>query len=701
MKVILVSLWVGVAYTQVTQIFPQVVWKAGDTLTNAWSGGLHAPQFSTIDLTGDNQDEMVVFDRMDGRILIFERQGALWVYRPDLSVYFPQVHHWMLLRDYDGDGDKDLFTATPVGSNIRLWRNVNPAGAPPIWQLAYDTIKSSYYGYVTPLYSGSIDLPGIIDVDGDGDLDFLVYEVLGTLIEWHRNNAMELLNRPDTLILEMASSCWGHVYENYDYTTNQFSFSNYFCGTGQRPQRVQHAGGALLPLQLNGDTLIDLIVGDFGPPYLIAGYNSGTRTVAHIDPATAQAPYPPAHPAVMPDFPAAFYEDGNGDGIPDLIVANNDGLSGMDQYSVWFYPNIGRIDSPAWAPPVIGWLHHTMIDIGTGAHPTLADLNTDGYPDLILSCRQSYQPSGPTARAWLFFGNAQGFVLADSNWLNLPQYSNLTAPIFTVGDIDGNQRLDLIMGTSTGDLWRWEETSPNTQSFQLLTQSFLSVSSEAAPLLYDIDNDSDLDLIVGTRNGRLSLFVNQNGSFQLLTDFLGQIEVRDTLSTLLGFSRPAILTLPGYAPHLLVGNMTGFLRLYQPDWSNPTAPWTPVGDLATTTQPGTFTSPSTWAYNDSTWLAVGIRRGGIQLYRLSGLSSSLSPRPPSPVRTYTLTPTENGFYIYPSSSLTLTLLDASGKVLLETPVHAPAFFERPLARGLYLLRVTETNQVSTHRLFWD
>lgn len=701
MRALLVTVWAGIVYSQITQIFPPVVWKTGDTLTNAWSGGLHAPQFSTMDLTGDNRDELVIFDRMDGRILVFEREGALWFYRPDLSRYFPQVHHWMLLRDYDGDGDKDLFTATPVGSNIRLWRNISSAGSPPLWQLAYDTLRSTYYGYTTSLYSGYIDLPGITDVDGDGDMDFLVYEVLGTLIEWHRNQAIELLGRSDTLILEMASSCWGHVYENYDYTTNQFFFSSYFCGPGQLPQRVQHSGGSLLPIQLNGDTLIDLIVGDFGPPYLIAGYNTGTRTVAHIDPATAQAPYPPAHPAVMPDFPAAFYEDGNGDGVPDLIVTNNDGLSGMDRYSVWLHPNIGRVDSPSWAPPLVGWLHNTMIDIGTGAHPTLTDLNADGYPDLILSCRQTYQPSGPTARAWLFLGSAQGFVLADSNWLNLPQYSNLTAPIFTVGDIDADQRLDLIMGTSTGNLWRWEETSPNTRSFQLISQSFLSVSSEAAPLLYDTDNDNDPDLIVGTRNGRLSLFINQNGSFQLLTDFLGQIEVRDTLSSLLGFARPAILTLPGNGPLLLVGNMTGFLRLYQPDWGNPTAPWTSVGDLAAVIQPGTFTSPSTWSYRDSFWLAVGIRRGGLHLYRLSGSTSFPLTQGPSRSRPYTLTLTENGFYIYPSSPLALMLMDASGRVLLETLVHAPAFFDRPSARGLYLLRITRADQVSLHRLWWD
>jgi hypothetical protein len=691
-------------YAQITLISPQVVWKPGDTLSNPWSGGLHAPQFSTIDLNGDNQDELVVFDRMDNRLLVFERQGLNWRYCPELSLYFPSFlrpHHWMLLRDYDGDGDKDLFTATPTGSNIRVWRNVSPSGSPPLYQLAYDTLKSTYYSYTTYLYSGYIDLPGITDIDGDGDLDLLVYEVLGTLIEWHRNKAIELLGRRDTLILELASGCWGHVYENYDYTSNQFSFSTYYCGPGQRPQRPQHSGGSLLPIQLNGDTLIDLIVGDFGPPFLIAGYNTGTRTIAHIDPATAQSPYPPSAPAIMPDFPAAFYEDVTGDGKPDLLVANNDGLAGTDRHSVWLYPNVGRVDSPAWAPPIIGWLHNTMLDIGTGAHPTFADLNGDGYPDLILSCRQTYQPSGPIPQAWLFLGNAQGFTLADSNWLNLPQYTGLLAPIFTAGDIDQNGRIDLLMGNSSGTIWRWEATAPNALSFQLLSQSFLTTSSEAAPLLYDIDNDGDLDLIVGTRNGRLSLFTNQNGNFQLVTDFLGQIEVRDTLSTLLGFARPALLPVAGSAPLLLVGNLTGFLRLYQPDWTAPTAPWPLLGDLANVIPFGTFTSPSTWAFSDSSWIAVGIRRGGVILARLDHSTALLPPsKPSSSASTYTLTPTQNGLYIHTTTPLTLTLLNASGQILWETRLSQPTFIERPLTPGLYLLRILNQNQVSIHRLLW-
>jgi len=697
---------VTLTYAQIAPTFPQVVWKPGDTLYNAWAGGLHAPQFSTIDLTADGQPELIVFDRMDNRLLVFEKQGLHWRYRPEFSFYFYfflRPHHWMLLRDYDGDGDKDLFTASPNGPNICVYRNINPIGSPPIWELTYAPLQSTYYGYTSALFSNAVNIPGITDIDGDGDVDFLVYEVLGNFIEWHRNKAIELLGRPDALILELASECWGHIAERYDHSTNEFYFVDYICGPDQRQLRPQcHQEGSLLPIQLNGDTLIDIIVGDFLPPYLIAGYNTGTRTIAHIDPATAQAPYPLFAPAVMPDFPAAYYEDVTGDGKPDLLVANNDGLDGTDRHSVWLYPNVGRVDSPAWAPPIIGWLHNTMIDIGTGAHPTFADLNRDGYPDLILTCRQTYTPTAPITQAWLFWGGPSGFTLADSNWLNLPQFANLIAPIFTTGDIDGNGRLDLLMGTSTGAIWRWEETSPASTNFQLLSQSFLSVSSEAAPLLYDIDNDGDLDLLVGTRNGRLALFTNQSGAFQLLTDYLGQIEVRDTLISThhLGYARPALLPIPGFGTLLLVGNITGFLHIYLPDWSIPTAAWPLMGDLSGLTQRGTFTSPSIWAFNDSTWLAIGLRQGGVILYRLDGYGTSSASPPQAPAHTYCLTRTETGFYLHTTTPLTLTLLTPLGQTLWETTCSQPTFFEKPHTPGLYLLRITDKDHISTHRLLW-
>ncbi|MCX7607570.1 MAG: VCBS repeat-containing protein, partial [Bacteroidia bacterium] len=522
---------VGWAQLSLRSVFP-IVKSFSDTLLNPWAGGWQAPQFSTIDVDGDGAQELFVFDRADHTVQVYRLQGGQWRYFPGADTLFPlqKLSAWALLRDFDADGDKDLFTS--VLSNIRVFRNIAPPNSPPQWRLAYDTLVSNYAGYSTYLYSGSVDIPAITDVDADGDMDLLVYEVLGALIEWHRNQAQELWGRTDTLAFALQSSCWGHVYESYNYSTNQFAFMPYSCGPGQREQRIQHAGGSLLVIDLNGDGLKDLIVGDDGPPYLIAGFNTGTLQVAHIEPSTAISPYPPSSSLYLPSFPATYYEDVTGDGKPDLICANNSPLAGRDTWSVWMYPNVGRVDSPAWASPVQGWLQNTLLDVGTASHPTLADLNRDGYLDLILTCESFFTDSGPKSRAFLLWGGPNGFVLSDTNWLNLSQYV-LRNPIFTVGDVDGNGRTDLLMGTSTGAIWHWEETQPGAADFQLLTQNFAGLSGPpfAAPLLYDYDGDTDMDLIVGGRNGRLSLYRQETGgSFTLVTDFLGQIELRDTVS---------------------------------------------------------------------------------------------------------------------------------------------------------------------------
>ncbi|MCX8112700.1 MAG: VCBS repeat-containing protein [Bacteroidia bacterium] len=668
-----------------------------DTLYNAWAGGWNSPQFSTIDIDGDGQAELFVFDRSDDRCMIFKKDGSRWIYSPEADSLFPQrlLSGWVLLRDYDGDGDKDLFTN--INSNVRVFQNIAPLGAPPVWRLAYDTLRSLYApNYPSYLYAARTDIPAIADIDGDGDIDLLVYEVLGTLIEWHKNQAVEQLGRPDTLILELQSSCWGHVFERYDYTTNTFSFIEYHCGPGQRegelltvpPQgRIHHAGGTILAIDLNGDGLRDIVIGDDGPPYLIAGLNTGTTQIAHIEASTAISPYPVQNPLYMPSFPAAYYEDITGDGKPDLICANNSPISGEDRYTVWLYENIGRIDSPAWNPPIIGWLYHTMLDVGRNAHPTLADLNRDGYPDLILSSESFYTNTGTKARAILLWGTAQGFAVGDTNWLNLPSY-NLLNPTFTVGDIDGNGRMDLIAGTSTGKLWRWEEQTAGGVDFSLVSQDFAGITALAfaTPLLYDYDGDGDLDLIVGARNGRLSLYRQESGgSFTLVTNFLGQIELRDTLSTLLGFTRPALIDLDrNGTPELLVGNLTGFLRVYWAFWGAPTAAWLPIADLPY--RWGKRASPTVWQQNDSTLILVGNTRGGVQAFSLTLGRSSLALSSSSS-RPYTLLRQSDSYLIQADRPAKVSIYDPLGREIARLP-EATLIYIPPLASGLYVLSVS-------------
>lgn len=693
-------LLMGIIWAQIglRPISPSISGLAG-ILLNPWAGGLQAPQFSRVDINGDGQEELFVYDRADDRILLFRWVGGEWRYLPQADTLFPTslLSAWVLLRDADGDGDKDLFTN--LNSNIRVIRNIAPPNSPPQWQLWFNPLPSEYYTYSTPLYSGSVDIPALVDVDSDGDLDILVYEVLGALIEWHRNWAKELLGRSDTLVMKLQSACWGHVYELYDYNTNQFSFQPYTCGPGQRGReswtesalRIHHAGGSLQVIDLNGDGLKDLIVGDDGPPYLIAGLNQGVPDSAHIPTTTAISPYPPSNPLYLPSFPATYFEDVTGDGKPDLICANNSPLAGRDTWSIWLYRNIHRADSPAWAAPVVGWLQNTMLDVGTAAHPTLADLNRDGHPDLLLTCESFYTDAGRKTRAFLLWGSATGFTLADTNWLNLSQYTLLN-PIFAMGDIDRNGRTDLLMGTSTGALWHWEENQAGQADFTLITQNFAGINGPpfAAPLLYDYDGDADLDLILGGRNGRLSLYrQDAGGTFTPLTDFLGEIEVRDTISTLLGFARPALVDIDrNGTPELLVGNLTGFLWVYAPLWQQPTTPWPKIAELPY--REGKRASPTAWQTPDSTLLLVGNLRGGIQAYTLtSGGSSTLLPPSPS-AKPYSLHSLPTGLHIKATPPLQLTVYTLQGQILYQES-HSSGETFLPLPPGLYLIHLSTSS----------
>src|SRR6476659_9212837 len=102
-----------------------------DTLRNAWMGGFNTPQFSTIDLNNDGQQDLFAFDHESSRCYTFlsvsaptSPNGRRWQYAPQYESLFPSdIRGWALLRDYDCDGRADLFTFIN-GGEIRVFRNV-------------------------------------------------------------------------------------------------------------------------------------------------------------------------------------------------------------------------------------------------------------------------------------------------------------------------------------------------------------------------------------------------------------------------------------------------------------------------------------------------------------------------------------------------------------------------------------------------
>src|SRR5262245_26231949 len=99
----------------------------GKDLLNPWAGGFNAAKVSTMHLNEDGTPDLVVFDKTSSRVLTFLADNVTYRYAPEYEVLFPpELNTFLLLRDYNCDGRKDIFTFGQIG--IFVYQNTTLPG---------------------------------------------------------------------------------------------------------------------------------------------------------------------------------------------------------------------------------------------------------------------------------------------------------------------------------------------------------------------------------------------------------------------------------------------------------------------------------------------------------------------------------------------------------------------------------------------
>ncbi|WP_439483573.1 T9SS type A sorting domain-containing protein [Cyclobacterium plantarum] len=678
----------------------QVFLTEGRELSMPFAGGINAAQVKEFDLDGDGIEELVVWDINAGMIRAFKKTGGQFTNIPEAAFYFPDdVNAFLLLKDFDGDGRKDLFTGSPFG--IKVYKNNTGTGEVfPAWEVAQDFLRLDNGANLT---SNILDIPLIEDLDGDGDLDVLTFNFAsGDYLEYYQNTSIERKSQADVDGFASAIIRWG----NFEFCgCGNISFGTTCSGqpissiqNAGEQLRTKHSGGhTLLYRDLNNDGIRDLLIGQDLCETLYYLPNSGTDLVPAFD--TFSTTLPDFGP--LPEFPifhAAFpYEENLLISSHSSEVASNFGVDFAQ--SMYLLPPSGE-----GLPLTNAFLQENMLDFGENSRPFFKGNAFQGNLFVAANVTGQKEIKG---KIFQFQLEGDQLELVDEDFLDLEalglrelSYQEYTSP--------SGQSFHLLSGVQIINnipeklIWL-SPVSSATEKIAVQIPSFNLRGLDQVFLFHDGNTDY---LLLARQTGELVLFsINLSGepSLELLErDFLGFTDNPVNRNLTLTASS-------GEHPALMAIDQRGVIFSVKDILADPV-----MSRLSIRTESGDFDQTR---FGRNTWISfipgllgedpdliIGNRAGGLEyLSRIAADENGPDEKLnaivfPNPSRG------ENLKLIVNQEEVTLTIYGPSGKLIREgLLIKGQEVTEISLfgfSPGLYILELIGKNRQRQYKKLW-
>lgn len=691
-----------------------------DTTFSAFTGGFHKPRFSNIDLNLDGKQDIVVLDNEDYHVMTFlgngDENNPKFQYAPEYEYFFPQLYSWVIVKDFDGDGKGDLFTANNIGG-VMVYKNTSNNG-----RLSFDLYNDDLEHFdgdlniFTPMFVSPADIPAIEDIDFDGDLDVMSFDPTGGNVTFYKNFTIENYGHKDSFDFKVSTYCWGRFQEN-DSTNDLVFNTNCFLF-----KKAKHAGSNLLALDIDADNDMDLMLSDVAYSTAVVAVNK-KKDISHnrdtIGSAITQ--YPVNDPMDVNLFPSLHYVDINFDGVYDLVAAPSSQENEFTVLNTWAYTNEGANNKPDFKFQQEDFIQGETVEFGEYTYPAFFDYDGDGDQDLFVASPTPYtnfEYDKAYYRLALMenvgTANRAIFKLKDDDYLDL---TSRELPYFapTFGDADNNGTIDLLLGTEKGrvNFYSNANTPGNVADFSFETGSFkqAKVSGMAQPYVVDISGDGKNDLIVGDVDGTISYFEWQTDTLVLVSNTWGDVEVGYSG---IGFTSPVVADADNDGKlELMVGDNLG--RLYYYDNIAPTVSsfkasnavvFNTISKKSIQKDFGAFVSLAIADLNNDGLmdLAIGTKRGGVSYIEghLEIINGVYQPSVESSVELFP-NPSAGYFTIDladESARALVRIVGINGQVALEQTIgNKDVINASSLRNGNYLVMVyTDSGSISTHKL---